>query len=922
MTTDRDIESATLSAAVEQAADGIVITDTTGRIQYVNAAFTELTGYSSDEVVGQNLLLLKSEQNAPSTYEQLWNTIRSCKVWHGELINRRKDGSTVESPATASPIKNTAGEVVAVSVILRDSLERKRAEEKVREQESLFGIMADGCPALMWVSDADGRTEFINRAYREFIGVSLDEMKGLDWVKFLHPDDAQRYLNACDLALKERAPLRSETRLRNPEGGWRWVATYAEPRFSPSGEFLGYVGISPDITERKQAEQALRSSEEMFRQLAENIREVFWIMPPEEDEVPYVSPAFEQVWGRSRESLYKDPFSWVESIHPDDRERARLLLTRQVQGEPVLREYRIRTPEGLEKWIRDRAFPVRDQSDKVIRIVGIAEEITEQKRYETELIQAREAADVANQAKSEFLANMSHEIRTPMNGIIGMTELALDTALESTQREYLNAVKYSADALMRVINDILDFSKIEAGKLDLDPVEFSLRDCIGHAMKTLSVQAHEKDLELACSVPPGLVDVMVGDSVRLQQVVLNLLGNAIKFTDRGEVVLSVRLEASEVDSITLHFAITDTGIGIPAEKQKVIFEPFTQADTSTTRKYGGTGLGLAITVRLIEMMGGRIWVESEPGKGSTFHFTAHFGKAAAGVSIGTRANPAVLENLRVLVVDDNATNRQILQTNLEYWRMRPIAAASAADALALLHQARLAGTPFALLIVDCHMPGMDGFMLVEVIQKSTELAGLTTVMLSSGGQRGDAQRCKQLGIGAYLVKPILQAELLEVVLAVLGSRTDAAEPAQLVPNHSVREGNRPLRILLAEDNVVNQRLAMRMLEKQGHTVVIAGDGVMALAELERARFDVVLMDVQMPLMDGVEATAAIRKEERSTGQHIPIIAMTAHAMLGDRQRFLASGMDGYVSKPIHTQELFTAIENVLSLAADPLLSAE
>ena len=922
MTTDRDIESATLSAAVEQAADGIVITDTTGRIQYVNAAFTELTGYSSDEVVGQNLLLLKSEQNAPSTYEQLWNTIRSCQVWHGELINRRKDGSTVESPATASPIKNTAGEVVAVSVILRDSLERKRAEEKVREQESLFGIMADGCPALMWVSDADGRIEFINRAYREFIGVSLDEMKGLDWVKFLHPDDAQQYLNACDRALKERAPLRSETRLRNPEGGWRWVATYAEPRFSPSGEFLGYVGISPDITERKQAEQALRSSEEMFRQLAENIREVFWIMPPEEDEVPYVSPAFEQVWGRSRESLYKDPFSWVESIHPDDRERARLLLTRQVQGEPVLREYRIRTPEGLEKWIRDRAFPVRDQSDKVIRIVGIAEEITEQKRYETELIQAREAADVANQAKSEFLANMSHEIRTPMNGIIGMTELALDTALESTQREYLNAVKYSADALMRVINDILDFSKIEAGKLDLDPVEFSLRDCIGHAMKTLSVQAHEKDLELACSVPPGLVDVMVGDSVRLQQVVLNLLGNAIKFTDRGEVVLSVRLEASEVDSITLHFAITDTGIGIPAEKQKVIFEPFTQADTSTTRKYGGTGLGLAITLRLIEMMGGRIWVESEPGKGSTFHFTAHFGKAAAGVSIGILADPAVLENLRVLVVDDNATNRQILQTNLEYWRMRPIVAASAADALALLHQARLAGTPFALLIVDCHMPGMDGFMLVETIQKSTELAGLTTVMLSSGGQRGDAQRCKQLGIAAYLVKPILQAELLEVVLAVLGSRTDAAEPAQLIPNHSLRKGSRPLRILLAEDNVVNQRLAMRMLEKQGHTVVIAGDGVMALAELERARFDVVLMDVQMPLMDGVEATAAIRKEERSTGQHIPIIAMTAHAMLGDRQRFLASGMDGYVSKPIHTQELFTAIENVLSLAADPLLSAE
>jgi CheY-like chemotaxis protein len=321
-------------------------------------------------------------------------------------------------------------------------------------------------------------------------------------------------------------------------------------------------------------------------------------------------------------------------------------------------------------------------------------------------------------------------------------------------------------------------------------------------------------------------------------------------------------------------------------------------------------------------MGGRLWVESEPGKGSRFHFTAHFGKAATGISTGTKAHPAILENLRVLVVDDNATNRQILQKTLEYWRMRPTGAAGAAEALALLHQARLAGTPFALLIVDCHMPGMDGFMLVEVIRKSPELAGLITVMLSSGGQRGDAHRCKQLGIATYLVKPILQGELLEAILAVLGSRTDAAEPAQLVPSDSLWKERRPLRILLAEDNVVNQRLAMRMLEKQGHTVVVVGDGVLALAALERDRFDVVLMDVQMPLMDGVEATGAIRKEERASGRHIPIIAMTAHAMSGDRQRFLASGMDGYVSKPVHSQELFAAIENVLSLAGAPLLPAE
>jgi PAS domain S-box-containing protein len=1039
-----NIEQAALVAAVEQAADAIVITDTSGRIRYVNPAFTTLTGFKSDEVVGQNPRVLKSGRQPPATYEQLWNTIQSGGVWHGELINRRKDGtlycedmritpvkgssgeivnfiaikrdvtkrreaqdaqrllaaiaessedaiiahtpegiiltwnraaevifgysagdaigthvSMVVAPewrsrlarlteqvlqgyavlqregicvhrdghsinvsASAYPIKNSLGEVDAVAVILRDNCEPKRAEEKIQEKESLFRIMADGCPALMWVTNAQGRIEFINRAYQELVGTTLEEVDELNWQALLHPDDAPGYLADCDRSVREHAPLRSETRLRSANGEWRWVATYAEPRFSPDGEFLGHVGLSPDITDRKQAEQALRSSEEMFRQLAENIREVFWIMPPEEDEIPYVSPAFEQVWGRSRESLYKNPFSWVESIHPDDRERARLLLTRQVQGEPVLREYRIRTPEGVEKWIRDRAFPVRDQSGKVIRVVGIAEEITEQKRYETELIHAREAADVANQAKSDFLANMSHEIRTPMNGIIGMTELTLDTELDSTQREYLNAVKYSADALMSVINDILDFSKIEAGKLRLDPVEFSLRDCVGHAMKTLSVRAYEKDLELACSVPPELVDVIVGDPVRLHQVILNLVGNAIKFTESGEVVLRVQPETVDVDGMMLHFAITDTGIGIPSEKQKVIFDPFTQADTSTTRQYGGTGLGLAITARLIEMMGGRIWVESEVGKGSTFHFTAHFGKAAAGVSVGIRVNPAILEHLRVLVVDDNETNRQILQKSLEYWGMRTAVAANAADALALLRQARLTGTPFALLIVDCHMPEMDGFMLVEVLRKSPEWMGLITVMLSSGGQRGDAQRCKQLGMAAYLVKPILQSELLETLLRVLGSRPDATEPAGLVANDPPWKEKRPLRVLLAEDNVVNQRLAMRMLEKQGHTVVVASDGVMALRALEQGRFDVVLMDVQMPRMDGIEVTAAIRKREKATGDHMPILAMTAHAMTGDRQRFLESGMDGYISKPVHRKELFEAIGNVLALTAAPKLPAK
>jgi len=778
--------------------------------------------------------------------------------------------------------------------------ELKQAEERYRGifEESTVGIFQ---------TTPEGRFLSANPAMARILGYEspeemLGSLQGLVTNLYVVPALRLEFKRLMD---EQGVVEKFEFQAITKSGKKIWISVNARAIHDSAGATLYYVGSLEDISERKQAEEALLGERQLLRTLIDNMPDYIYVKDAASRFLVANRHVAEVIGLKGPEDLIgKTDFDFfpkaLAAAYFSDEQAV-------IQSGQALINHEEKTTDaaGNERWLLTTKVPLRNYTGKVVGIVGMGRDITHRKEEVREAQKAREAAEAANRAKSEFLANMSHEIRTPLNGIVGMTDLALGTELTPEQQEYLDTVKLSADTLLTVINDILDFSKIEAGKLDLEVSEFDLRDSLESALKTVAVRADEKGLELLCDVAPEVPEQVRGDSTRLRQVLLNLVGNAIKFTERGEVAVRVQIEAFEGREYLLRFTVADTGIGIPSEKQELIFEPFSQADSTTTRKYGGTGLGLTISTRLVEMMGGKMWVESEMGRGTQFHFTLRLQMADIKAAALVPVSPEILSGIKVLVVDDNGTNRRILTGMLQRWGVNPDSVENGEEALAELSLAQEAGQPYEMVLTDMHMPVMDGLTLIKRIRENPRLSAAIIIMLTSTGRPGDAQRCLELGAAAYLLKPIRQAELREAMAQVLvakepekATRTIAPRPAE-----DAREPASVLRVLLAEDNAVNQRLAVRLLEKRGHHIVLAANGREALEAIEKESFDLVLMDVQMPEMDGFEATAALRQTEHASGAHLPVIALTAHAMKGDRERCLAAGMDGYLAKPINPEEL-------------------
>ena len=786
---------------------------------------------------------------------------------------------------------------------------RGQAEEALQREKDYSQSLIETAQVIMLVLDTEARIVRFNPYMEEISGYRMEEVKGKDWFStFLHERDWDRVRKSFQKAASDIQTHGNVNPIVTKDGRERLIEWYDKTLKDADGNVVGLLSIGHDITERRHVEEKLKESEERYRQIIEDASDIIY-GTDNNGYCTFVNPIVEKTTGYSKKELIGKHY--LDMISPDYHQAALRFYGLQFVKKIKITYHELPfvTKNGSELWLGQNVQLLMED-DRITGFQAVARDITERRRAEEQLQQAKEEAEEANLAKSQFLASMSHEIRTPMNAIIGMSELLAGTSLYDEQNDYVEMIQVSADSLLGIINDILDLSKIEAGHIELEETEFNLREVVETTGVTLATRANKKSLELLCHIRPDTPAHIVGDPMRLRQILVNLAGNAIKFTEDGEIVISVEAAEKKDDKAVLHFRVSDTGIGIPKEKQEKIFESFTQADSSTTRQYGGTGLGLTISRQLVEMMGGKIWVESKEGKGSVFHFTIHTRTVEETVD-KYDVVPGEIIHLRVLIVDDNSTNRLILREITSAWGFLPGEAESGSTALRELKQAKENGNPYQFILLDKNMPHMDGFETAERIKKLPEYTDLPIILLTSSEAKGDRKKANDIGISEVLLKPVRRSKLYDVIVSsIVGARKNKGLPEKQVAESSLK--GKPLEILLAEDNLINQKLAVRLLEKQGWRVTVANNGKEAVDFSGRNGFDLILMDVQMPEMDGIEATKEIRKREQDTGRHTSIIALTAHAFEEDRKRCLAAGMDGYATKPIKVQQLFATMEETLN----------
>jgi PAS domain S-box-containing protein len=879
---------------VEHAFGLICMHDLRGVLEWVNPAASQLLGREPALLIGHNLGEFIANSAAVPDYLE---RIRGHGHDQGWLEALDAEGRSVYIQYHNVLVEPGDREPYVLGHA-QDVTQLVRTQEELRVARDQLDRLVAASPAMIFSAEVSGDlgATFVSSNVREILGYEPESFGGSFWIDHVHPEDRKRVVAQLRDELYRTGHTAMEYRFLRADGSYRTMKDEQRILRDADGNPTEIAGYWIDITQERRLTQAMDRWYSVSLDLACQI--------DVEGRYTRVNPAYARVLGYEESDLLGKPLTHF--VHPDELEGTSKTLRRLWANEtPVRFECRYRHKDGTYRWLQWDTHAYADRGF----IYASARDITEGKAREVELERAKQAADKANEAKGEFLANVSHEIRTPMNGIIGMTELALDTQLSDQQREYLQMVQSSAMALLDVINSVLDFSKIDAGKLQLEEIDFTLRETITGALKPLGLSANKKNLELLYDEGPGIPERLRGDPGRLRQVLVNLVGNAVKFTEEGEVSVTMDKVRDLEDGVEVRIAVRDTGIGIPADKLGYIFESFHQVDGSTSRRFGGTGLGLSIASGIVSMMGGEIEVESTEGAGSTFHFTVpfrHGSRAARGPSLPT----GELRGLRVLVLDDNGTNRRILEGFLGRMGMEVVSVATGPDALEILDGSQRAGEALEMLITDVHMAGMDGFEVARRIREDRRFDDLFIVTITSVGRPGDGVLCEQLGISSYLLKPITPTELRDAIQLTLAQDRSAPSESQLVTRHSLREAWQSLRVLLAEDNEVNQRLATAILERLGHRVTHARNGREVLELSAKDSFDLILMDIQMPEMGGVEATQLIREREAKEGGHMPIVAMTAHAMAGDRERFLAAGMDEYISKPISQERLREVVRNL------------